>query len=275
MPPVSGIPDLEQEAIVRDYKGINTDGSNFESMIMKLKYLAVLALIMTVIISAGCIVPPKNSNPGTTPASGTNYLIPESGQSGSPGTEHSNNSEGANQTLKSVVLPQDTRYLTPVNPVSTLNSNNPDYRNPTIIPETNAVFITYMEIYNNTLPLNDYAVAYQYDLMSPPMIINYTVAPKMITRLIWYESRGGSVDTTTQSRGDVIEQSTQPDPNAWFEVTVRNVDTGMVVLDEGYGKTLGSDLVKNVTVHSASKYQIDMQGNAVNVTVKMYIRNST
>ncbi|HVP94033.1 MAG TPA: hypothetical protein VMS89_02560 [Methanoregulaceae archaeon] len=248
-------------------------------MILKLKHLFVVALIIAVVISAGCIVPTKDAKPTPSPTSGVNYFVPGSGGSGSnqdntAGTAGSDSSQGVTPTATSVVLPQDTRYLTPVNPLSTLNSNTLDYRNHTI-PEPTAATIRYSEIYNNTLPLNDYAVGYQYDLTSPPLIINYAVTPKMITRSIWYESKTGSVDSSTQSRGDVIEQSTQPDPNAWFEVTVRNVDTNKVVLDEGFGKTLGGDLAKNVTVQSSGKYQIDMQGNAVTVTVKMYIRNST
>jgi hypothetical protein len=261
-------------------KGIYIDGNKTGSMNLNLRYSIMMALVITIVIIAGCIVPTKDTKATPTPTPGIDYLVPGSG--GTQGGPSQSQAQGTNPQVTRTgptmtPLPQDTRYLTPVNPYSTLNSESPDYRTIVNLPEPTQSPPSYMEIYNNTLPLMGYAVGYEYYLVNAPLIIHFDVQPKMVDRTIWYESPSGALSGPENhlSRSDVITTTTQPSPNAWFEITVRDKNTRNVILDEGYGRTFGSDLVKNVTVRYSGNYQIDMQGNDVNVTVNMYIRNTT
>jgi hypothetical protein len=257
--------------LVSESKGIYTDGNNAGSMNLKILHSVLVLFILLIVITSGCIVPTKDSKTTPTPTAGTDYLVKGTGSSSNGGTSTAQ-SQGTPQAADTkptqTPLPQDTRFLTPVNPSSTLNYVTPDYRNISTMPEPTETPIKYMEIYNNFLPLKDYVVAYAYDLTNPPLIISFDIKPRLLDRTIWYENPSGS-------RGDIVTQTKQISPNAWFEVKVMDKATGNVVLDDGFGRTLGSDLVKNVTVRSAGNYQIEMSGNEVNVTVKMYIPNTT
>ena len=122
--------------------------------------------------------------------------------------------------------------------------------------------------------MKDYTVAYAYDLTNPPLIIDFNIKPRIDTRTIWYESKNGSYDSNL-NRADVFVTTPQLSPNAWFEVIVRDKSTGTIVLDDGFGKTFGGDTKRTVSVRSSGTYQIDMSGNEVNVTVRMYIINGT
>jgi len=122
--------------------------------------------------------------------------------------------------------------------------------------------------------LQGYSVAYAYNLVHPPLVINFDVQPRVDSRTIWYESPYGTYDANG-SRADVYVTIAQLSPDAWFEIIVRDTASGTIVLDEGYGKTFGGETNQTVSVRSSGDYQIDMSGDQVNVTVNMYTINGT
>ena len=238
-------------------------------MYVPVKYCMVLALILACILASGCIVPTKETPSSKSQNGGTNYLVAGSGAGPSPQATQGGE-PGAPVAATATPMPDDTRFLTQVPTYSAGTDTGPAYRNLSYQVDPTPTTPNYQNIYNNELSLKDYTVAYTYDLKTPPLVINFDIKPKMDTRTIWYEDRFGSYDSNGR-RGDVYVTADQLSPNAWFSVVVRDRDTGTIVLEDGYGRTYGGVTNRTVSVRSSGNYQIDMSGNEVNVTVRMYI----
>jgi hypothetical protein len=240
------------------------------------RYCIVVLFIMAVFFSAGCIVPTKDKPvPAGTQSEGTNYLVPGTGSAPSQQSQDSaQNPAIINPNPTPTPIPDDTRYLTQVPTYTVTSDTGPTYRNLSFQVEPTQTIAAYKEIYNNKLSLKDYTVAYAYDLKNPPLFINFDVKPRIDSRTIWYENRSGTYDSNG-NRPDVFVTTPQLSPNAWFEVIVRDKSTGNIVLDDGFGRNFAADTTRTVSVRSYGNYQIDMSGNEVEVTVKMYIINGT
>ena len=234
------------------------------------QYYILILVIMAIVFSSGCIVPTKDKPaPAGSQSGGTNYLVPGTGSAVQQNQDNSQN-QGATRTP----LPDDTRYLTQVPTYASGSDTGPIYRNLSFQAEPTPIKTAYQEIYYNELSLKDYSVAYAYELKNPPLIINFDIKPRIDSRTIWYESKTGSYDSNG-NRADVYVTVPQISPDAWFEVKVRDKATGNIVLDDGFGKTFGGSTNRTVSVRSYGNYQIDMSGDQVNVTVRMYLINGT
>ncbi len=251
-----------------------------------IRYCILILFIMAIVCSSGCIVPTKDKpKPAGNEPGGTNYLVPGTGSLPQQQPQDTSQNQAAvSLSPTPTPMPDDTRYLTqvPTYPVSA--DNGPVYRNLSIYADPTQIIRNYQDIYNNELSLKDYTVAYAYDLKNPPLIIDFDVKPKMDDLTIWSESRSGSLSGATTGSGggvvdpkraDVYTQVTQLSPDAWFEIKVLDKTTGNVVLDDGFGKTFGGNTKKTVSIRSFGNYQIEMSGNKVNVSVRMYIINGT
>lgn len=155
----------------------------------------------------------------------------------------------------------DPGYLTPVTPYPTATSDIPRStlsgpRQPTPTPDT------YVTIYDRTEAFTQTTKAYSFDLTAPPLIIEFEVEPKMITRIKHAKSDYGS-------RGYKDYKQTYPSEDAWFEVTVRDRASGAVVAQEGFGRLYGGDTHNKVFVGRLGEYQIQLAGNDVKVHVLM------
>jgi len=258
------------------------------SMSPNIKYYILIVIIIAVVCSSGCIVPTKDKPvPDNSQSQGTNYLVPGTGGSPQQQSQDSTQNQGSATNPGSPTptpIPDDTRYLTQVPTYPVTSDNGPVYRNLSIYADPTQIIRNYQDIYNNELSLKDYTVAYAYDLKNPPLIIDFDVKPKMDDLTIWSESRSGSLSGATTGTGggvvdpkraDVYTHVTQLSPDAWFEIKVMDKTTGNVVLDDGFGKTFGGNTKKTVSVRSFGNYQIEMSGNKVNVSVRMYIINGT
>ncbi len=256
-------------------------------MSQSIKYYVLILFIVAIVCSSGCIVPTKDKPAPASQSQGTNYLVPGTGSTPQQQAQENTQNSGTAASQGSPTptpMPDDTRYLTQVPTYPVTSDNGPFYRNLSIYADPTQIIRNYQDIYNNELSLKDYTVAYAYDLKNPPLIINFNVKPKMDDLTIWSESRSGSLSGATTGTGggvvdpkrpDVYTQVTQLSPDAWFEIKVLDKTTGNVVLYDGFGKTFGGDTNRTVSVRSFGNYQIEMSGNKVNVSVRMYIINGT
>ena len=239
------------------------------------QYYILILVIMAIVFSSGCIVPTKDKPaPAGSQTGGTNYLVPGTGAGAQQQTEGNGQNPGTGLSPTYTPLPDDTRYLTQVPTYASGSDGGPVYRNLSFLVEPTPTIITYLEIYHNELSLKDYSVAYAYELKNPPLVINFDIKPRIDSRTIWYQSKTGSYDSNG-NRADVFVTTPQISPDAWFEVKVRDKATGNIVLDDGFGKTFGGGTNRTVSVRSYGNYQIDMSGDQVNVTVRMYVINGT
>jgi hypothetical protein len=155
----------------------------------------------------------------------------------------------------------DPGYLAPVTPYPTATSDmaRPTFSRP---PETTPTPDTYVTIYNQTIQYPQATKAFSFDLTTPPLIIEFGVEPKMITRTKHAKSDYGKREYKDYKQ-------TFPSENAWFVVTVRDRESGMIVAEEGFGKLYSTDTQKKVFVGRSGNYQIQLAGNDARVHVLM------
>ncbi|WP_214041149.1 hypothetical protein [Methanoculleus sp.] len=203
------------------------------------KSFFVAAVMILILASAGCAE------------------LPPGGESGWSGLLSSEPEEtpGASD--------DDPGYLTPATPypTATKGTAGPTLSRP---PETAPTQDPYVTLYNRTTQFNltHSTDAYSFDLTAPPLIIEFDVEPKMITREKYTTSDYGKKE-------DVVVKQTYPSEDSWFTVTVRDRESGEIVAEDGFGKLLGTDTHKRVFVGRMGDFLIELSGNEVTVHVLM------
>jgi hypothetical protein len=201
-------------------------------------------ILIACILSCACIAPPRENPGGSTGTTGIATPTPTSTPT---------------VTATTVI---DTNFLTPVTPFP--RESGTPVPTPRNIPYHTPIPPNYLTVYNNEVAFKYNTVAYSYDLNDPPLIINVCIKPLMITRSIWYQSRSGSKE-------EVTARQTIVSPTAWFEVVVRDRNTGAEVVRNGFGKTYSIDTSKTVQVRSSGQYVVEFTGNDVNASILMQI----
>lgn len=210
----------------------------------RLGFFHVMTFFLVVaILSAGCITPPKENGSGSgTPA----------GQSGT-----------VTPTPSPTLQILDTRYLTPATPYPT---GTPPTTRPTFssLPNNTEEPTVYKVIYLDTIDFQYSVSAYSTSITDPPLIIEICLIPEMVTRNIWYESR-------YTTREDVYTTQTYISPASYFEIRVRDKETGEIVEKEGFGKTYSVETKKVLQIRKSGEYLIEFSGNDIVATVQMRV----
>jgi len=199
-------------------------------------------ILIACILSSACIAPPRENPGGTGVTTGGVSRTPT-----------------PTVTTTTVI---DTNFLTPVTPFP--GESVTPLPTPRNLPNPTPIPASYLTVYNNQLAFKYNTVAYSYDLADPPLIINICISPLIITRYIWYQSRSGSKEDVTLKQSAVS-------PTAWFEVVVRDRNTGAEVVRDGFGKTYSIDTKKTIQVRSSGQYVVEFTGNDVNASILMLI----
>ena len=208
--------------------------------------IAILLIVLVLFAGCGQRVPTRNStsknpwgNATPTPNQGSAVATPVVPTTTSP-------------------FQQVTVYPTgKVTPVPT-NRNPPPIANATanltLLDEKNMVFI-----YNRT--------AFTYNLETPPLLIDYTLTVPNITKT--------RVVTDPVSGDDETVTITYPDPAASFEVTVRDVNTKRVLVQNGYGGNYDVAFSKQIWVRYPGNYYIEFFGTRLTADIKFWVLNGT
>ena len=136
------------------------------------------------------------------------------------------------------------------------------------LPIISPVKEDYVVIYstrNQPFAFNKTAVSF--DLKNPPMLIDFQLTNTNITRNISGDSRVLTNEWT-------FDNTVYYDPNAYFEVTVREKATGKIVLQDGFGqsKQYGTENPRHLKVYSAGNYLIEFGGNKVRADINMSVK---
>ena len=155
----------------------------------------------------------------------------------------------------------DPGYLTSVTPYPTPTS---DMARPTLSrpPEAAPIPDTYVTISDETIQYPQATKAFALDLTAPPLIIEFEVEPKMITRTKRAKSDYGKREYKDYKQ-------TFPSESAWFLVTIRDRGTGSIVAQNGFGKLYSADAKKKVFIGRSGDYQIELAGGDAKVHVLM------
>jgi hypothetical protein len=204
--------------------------------------IAIILVIMVLLAGCGNRVPTRNTsakNPwgNTTPrptGSGSGARITIVPTTTSPFVEATLIPEGT-------VTPRPTGTYRSEPPPANLTSNL------TLLDEKNLVFV-----YNKT--------AYNYNLETPPLLIEYTLTVPNISKT--------RVVTDPVSGGDRTVSITYPDPIAFFEVTVKDLDTNRIIVRNGYGGQYDVSYSKKLWVRYPGSYYIEFFGNRLTANIK-------
>ena len=107
------------------------------------------------------------------------------------------------------------------------------------------------------------ATALTYEIINPPLIIDVTLTVPNITRQTF--------DTDPVSGNDITVTVTYPDPQAYFEIIVRDPETKRVFAQGGFARQYDVSYRKQLKVLYPGNYHIQMQGNKVTAHVKFTV----
>jgi hypothetical protein len=99
------------------------------------------------------------------------------------------------------------------------------------------------------------------------MVINFSVVPTNVTGTkIITEHAGTDIETTTEVKFDYFS------PLSWFEVTVRNKQTGKILLQDGFNKGYMTSTNRTIKVLNRDNVQIELLGNQITATVDVGVK---
>ena len=203
-----------------------------------------IVLVLLVMVCA-CVAPPKPASSNTS----------NSSQSGP-------NPSAVTTTPTPQYVTIETPYLTTTTQIT---------KTPTATPTLLEVWV---EIYRTKQYFSYNQTAFSFDLKNPPILIHYNVVPVNITgtREIWTHwntAEGPTIETVPYDYYS---------PYSWFEVTVRNKNTGQILLQDGfgnsYGKQYSQDVNRTLKVLNRGNVLVQLDGNLVTATVDLKVKEN-
>jgi hypothetical protein len=215
----------------------------------------ILGIILIFSVSlSGCIAPPAEKP-----------VIP----AGTYDTDQPASAETATPTPTPITgfVTIETPYVTlePVSAQGTLNPAPYATLSPvTPIPED---YVLIYSINNQPFAYNKTAVSF--DLKNPPLLIDFDVSAGNITGERTYTGRSGSEHGT-----DLLVKTDYLDPDAWFEVTVREKSSGTIVLQDGFGqsKQYGTEHPRHLKVLTSGNYLVEFGGNKLTANLNLSVK---
>jgi hypothetical protein len=202
----------------------------------------IISLICVIAVS-GCIAPPKEA-PLTTTTNKKTIAAPT-------------------VIITTIPIPVyvtfETPYVTP-GPTSTITNRT--------IPVVSPIMEDYVVIYSiKNQPFAYSKSAVSFDLKNPPMLIDFYLSVTNVTR----NKEGESGVLTNEWTSYKTENY---DPNAFFEVTLREKPTGKIILQDGFGqsKQYGTENPRHLKIYSAGDYLIEFSGNKLSASVDLSVK---
>jgi hypothetical protein len=170
-------------------------------------------------------------------------------------------------SAESAYVTVETPYVT-LEPVSASTTTDPlAYRT---LPPVTQIQDDYVIIYSfKDQPYSYNKTAVSFDLKNPPMLIDFDVSAANITGERTLTGRTG-----TDAGKEITAKTDYLDPGAWFEITVREKNLGIIYLKDGFGqeKQYGSDHPRHIKVLKAGNYLIEFGGNKLTANVNLSVK---
>jgi hypothetical protein len=207
-------------------------------------YLVCVVAVIAILVTAGCVAPPKES-----PVDVTYTYNPDA-------TLSSETTSAASYVTE--VTPYVNTRETAVGQIETQGYHT--FVTPTPIPGDKSC-----RIYTSTQSYLYNGSAFTFNLKNPPMYINYTVTPVNITV-------NRAATSQYLKKEDVVYQYSTYDPQAYFVITVRNKTSGKIYLQDGFGNDYTSYLTRTLKVLNTDDLLIEMKGNKITATVNFWVK---
>jgi len=124
-------------------------------------------------------------------------------------------------------------------------------------------FITIYSLTNQTLTQAFPNVSF--NLVNPPLIIDYTVTSYNVTDIKYIEYK---MKSTYYKQNITV---TRPYEDTWFKIIVRDKDTGNIIAEDGYGKTLSTERTKSLHIQKSGNFQFEFDGEFGTVSLTMKV----
>jgi hypothetical protein len=104
-----------------------------------------------------------------------------------------------------------------------------------------------------------------FTLRNPPLVIDYNVTPNNLIDVKHMEYK--IVDTYYEENLEI----NRPYEDSWFEIIVRNKDTGEVVSEDGIGRTYSFQTPKQLVIREYGNYSFEFTGGygTLDLTMKV------
>jgi len=211
-----------------------------------LRFFTVLVILVVIITSAACVAPPKA---GTT-----------------AGSKGSGSQSGSGSSVSET--PTTPLYVTMVTPYGATPQKTAAPVPTTAPPEEWVHIYSIDQNFTFTQP-----IAMAYDLKNPPMVINYSLIPVNVTRNQTIFHHYG----TNEETSEIIKYEIY-DPLAYFEVTVRDKNTGSILVQDGFGNSNGkmysAETNKTLKVLNQGDVLVELSGNWINANVTVQVKKA-
>jgi len=155
-----------------------------------------------------------------------------------------------------------TSYVTVETPVGEVTEPR-ELLQPDVSRRSYDDFITIYSLTNQNLTQAFPNVSF--NLVNPPLIIDYTITPYNVTDIKYIEYK---MKSTYYKENITV---TRPFEDTWFTIIVRNKDTGNIIAEDGYGKTRSTDRSNHLEILKSGNFQFTFDGEfgKVNLTMKV------
>lgn len=179
----------------------------------------------------------------------------------------SNASEAIYVPTKATPVPT-VQYVTEVTPIPTATSEPVSPSRVQSSTQSNQNTDNYALIYSKDLSFyeNGTPTAVAFNVVKPPLIINFTVTPDLTHRTKVITNR-----TSTKDYPDSILNLTRPSEFSRFTITIYDRNTGKEIDQDGYGGIYDQCAENTYTLREAGSYQIQFEGENSIVHVDMFL----
>jgi hypothetical protein len=102
-----------------------------------------------------------------------------------------------------------------------------------------------------------------FNLVNPPLIIDYDITPMNITDEKYVEYK--TLDTEHYQTWEII----RPYEQTWARITVRDRDTGQIVSEDDFGKLFGLQSPRQMVIRQSGNYKIEFAGDFATMNLTM------
>jgi hypothetical protein len=160
----------------------------------------------------------------------------------------------SNPVVSRPVTPQPTIIIPTQEPQSVITQV------PTPLGKNAEISIPYQEI----IPLNYDTITRSFQSDKAPIHVSLNTIPQMITdKKVIFNGPGDNTGTE--------KPITRPDENAYSKITVRDLASGRIVTEDGYGKLFSLDTPKVINIMKDGHYEIDITGSKATLILSVSV----
>ena len=161
------------------------------------------------------------------------------------------------------VIESVSSYVT-VEPKKSREVETHTYIQPTTAQRYEEGYVTIYSLANQkvsqVLPLISFS------LLNPPLVVDYNITPVNTVDVKYMVYK--EVSTVYQENVPIV----RPYEDAWFEIIVRNKDTGKIVTEDGVGRTYSFQAPRQLVLRECGNYSFEFTGGFANLDLSIKVK---